>query len=289
MSTCFKFPDEFNNQVRQRSNRSSTPSSCSTLTGGTSCAMPAPASMPVNTTNPPNSAPVLSSLATAGAISKRTTLSSPDIIKSVSRNLTPPMPPQSQTAMTPVASALSNPSTPTAVPISDPLIDTNWPGNSNSRCWPQFFTSNAQNMSIGITLFRAGRPKRRGDGQTPSLAMPLRQPRSFSPRRPPPAQQAASISSAEPQQPTTPSGSMGKPPIFPSSPPPPSQPNESSSNQMPPFMREFVARRSNRNLASSTSGPTQDSMQFNPNEPAPFKRQQSSPTVLTRSVLFRSS
>ena len=56
-------------------------------------------------------------------------------------------------------------------------------------------------------------------------------------------------------------------------------------SQMPPFMREFVARRSNRNLATSTF--LQDRPQalssmspFNPNEPAPFKRQQSSPTVL---------
>ena len=52
-------------------------------------------------------------------------LSSPDIIKSVSRNLTPPLPPSTCTS---VKSHTENVVTSPTIPISDPLIDTNWPG-----------------------------------------------------------------------------------------------------------------------------------------------------------------
>ena len=49
-------------------------------------------------------------------------LSSPDILKGISRNLTPPIPPTSNKAV-----AENQPSS-LSVPISDPLIDVNWPG-----------------------------------------------------------------------------------------------------------------------------------------------------------------
>ena len=52
-------------------------------------------------------------------------LSSPDIIKSVSRNLTPPIPP---TYCNNSKSTSTENSIPTIIPISDPIIDANWPG-----------------------------------------------------------------------------------------------------------------------------------------------------------------
>ena len=174
------FADEYINQVRQRSNRSSTPSSCSTLTGsGTAAAVAA-----LNAGGQQQQQP-MSSVTT-------TTLSSPDIIKSVTRNLTPPVPP-------PTGS--SPPS------VVEPMSDAGW---------------------------QPGRPKRTADSAK-RRTLDLKQ------DTPPPS---------------------GKPPIFPSSPPP------TNDASMPPFMREFVARRSSRGQSIES---------FNPNEPAPFKRQQSMP------------
>ena len=79
-------------------------------------------------------------------------LSSPDMIKSVTRTLTPPVSPyhsnqplrfnNEATRISPPSSSASSASASHAMPISDPLIDLHWPGRpKRNRYGFTFFIS----------------------------------------------------------------------------------------------------------------------------------------------------
>jgi hypothetical protein len=178
------------------------------------------------------------------------TLSSPDMIKSVTRTLTPPVSPYHRDQLrfsdaTALASRVSPPSSTASsstshnVPISDPLIDINWPG----------------------------RPKRNSFGE-------------WSPEKrrqvSPPIKNNITTSSPSSPSITTSPGTSSKPPIFPS----PKLPT-SSNDDMPPFMKEFVMRR--QSSMENTNNNNNNNNQQGAATPTPTKRKsvQGSPSSIS--------
>ena len=230
-------------------------------------------------------------------------LSSPDIIKSVSRNLTPPIPPAS-----PKIVAETQPSS-MSVPISDPLIDANWPGRpkrNNNSVTPPTFTSVDDEQKMFDSSNSAVAPPRRPRRQmsSPTLKKTSNEPtesdrngnvvkgNQSSLQLNISVAQSNNISKTTDVDPeannntsvnfntsTHTNTSLGKPPL-PSSPPSsapillkntektPYFPNNDlekneSSENMPAFMKEFVMRRRNSQREIHN--------EFNPDEKAPPK------------------
>ena len=159
------------------------------------------------------------------------------MIKSVTRTLTPPISPHHRTEqprfnseatrVSPPSSTASNSSSVHNVPISDPLIDMNWPGRPKRNSYGESGAASIVSAASTVTSVE----KRR------QVSPPIKTNINAAT-----ASSAASI--------TSPSASASKPPIFPTSPKVLSEAKE----DMPPFMKEFVMRRQNSN--ESTPVPT---------------------------------
>ena len=88
-------------------------------------------------------------------------LSSPDMIKSVTRTLTPPVSPyhsnqplrfnNEATRISPPSSSASSASASHAMPISDPLIDLHWPGRPKRNRYV-FTLSPVQQKSLRLEV-----------------------------------------------------------------------------------------------------------------------------------------
>ena len=98
-------------------------------------------------------------------ISTTSVLSSPDIIKSVSRNLTPPIPPTTFVAAKVAAEITSNSPT---IPISDPLIDVNWPGRPKR---------NSVGVHTGLPPINANDDYNASETTSPTVIIPPRRQR----------------------------------------------------------------------------------------------------------------
>ena len=180
-------------------------------------------------------------------------LSSPDMIKSVTRTLTPPVSPyhsqhqplrfnNEATRVSPPSSSASSASASHAMPISDPLIDLHWPGRPKRNSF-----TGGDNL---ISQDSAAAPLASSATASASATSANIKRRQVSP----PIKTNLPVvtnSSA-----TTPSpGTTSKPPIFPvgSISTPPIIKPASNSDDLPPFMKEFVQRRNNNQQQQSSS------------------------------------